>query len=156
VHERLASIGHEFIVKNINSFHPTTKSIYQSALSSNIKAWEVFQDQALQTQYTAQAQKILNSLEGGVDALVVPSAPCHPTIKEMLNDPVGLNSKLGIFSHAANVVDLCGVSINAGWVKSEGVKLPFGVTFLGGSGYDGKILDIAAFFENSVKETGDC
>jgi allophanate hydrolase len=156
VHERLASIGHEFIVKNISSFHPTTNSIFQSALSSNLKAWEVFQDQALQAQYTAQAQKLLNSMEGGIDALVVPSAPCHPTIKEMLKDPVALNSNLGLFSHAANVVDLCGVSINAGWVESEGVKLPFGVTFLGGSGYDGKILDIAAVFESSVKETGDC
>jgi Asp-tRNA(Asn)/Glu-tRNA(Gln) amidotransferase A subunit family amidase len=36
----------------------------------------------------------------------------------------------------------------------EGVKLPFGVTFLGGSGYDGKILDIAGVFEDSVK--GGC
>jgi Asp-tRNA(Asn)/Glu-tRNA(Gln) amidotransferase A subunit family amidase len=86
--------------------------------------------------------------------LVVPSAPCHPSIKEMLQDPVTLNSKLGVFSHAANVVDLCGISVNAGWDDSEGVKLPFGITFLGGSGYDGKILDIAAVFENSVKEIG--
>jgi allophanate hydrolase len=154
VHERLASIGHEFIVKNINSFHPTTKSIYQSALSSDLKAWEVFRDQSLQTQYTAQARKSFDTLEHGVDVLVVPSAPCHPSIKEMLQNPVTLNSKLGVFSHAANVVDLCGVSINAGWDDSEGMKLPFGITFLGGSGYDGKILDIAAVFENSVKEIG--
>ena len=139
VHERLASIGHKFIVENIDSFHPTTKSIYQSTLSSNLKAWEVFRDQALQTQYTAEARKVLNNLEGGIDVLVVPSTPCHPTIEEMLKDPVALNSKLGTFSHAANVLDLCGVSINAGWVESEGVKLPFGVTFLGGSGHDGKI-----------------
>jgi allophanate hydrolase len=156
VHERLASIGHEFIVKNIDSFHPTTRSIYQSALSSSLKAWEVFRDQALQTQYTAEARKVLDNLEGGIDVLVVPSTPCHPTIEEMLKDPVTLNSKLGAFSHAANVLDMCGVSINAGWVESEGVKLPFGVTFLGLSGHDGKILDIASVFENSVKETGDC
>jgi Asp-tRNA(Asn)/Glu-tRNA(Gln) amidotransferase A subunit family amidase len=63
-----------------------------------------------------------------------------------------LNSKLGTFTHAGNVVDLCGVSVNAGWVDNEEeVKLPFGVTFLGGSGYDGKMLDIAAVFEDSVK-----
>jgi allophanate hydrolase len=154
VHERLASIGHKFIVNNVDSFHPTTKSIYQSALSSSLKAWEVFQDQALQTQYTRDAREIFNTLEGGIDVLVVPSAPCHPTIKEILEDPIGLNSKLGVFTHAGNVVDLCGVSVNAGWVESEAEeKLPFGVTFLGGSGYDGKILDIAAVFEGSVKGT---
>lgn len=154
VHERLASIGHKFIVNNVDSFHPTTKCIYQSALSSSLKAWEVFQDQALQTQYTRDAREIFNTLEGGIDVLVVPSAPCHPTIKEILEDPISLNSKLGVFTHAGNVVDLCGVSVNAGWVESEAEeKLPFGVTFLGGSGYDGKILDIAAVFEGSVKGT---
>jgi len=58
---------------------------------------------------------------------------------------------LGIFTHAANVVDLCAVSVNAGYVDGP-IRLPFGVTFLGGSGYDGKILDIATVFEDAVKE----
>jgi allophanate hydrolase len=155
VHERLASMGHEFFVKNIDTLHPTTKSIFQSALSSELKAWQVFHDQAAQVQYTMQARKTFNTLEGGIDILVVPSVPFHPTIKEMLGDPLALNSKLGTFTHAGNVVDLCGVSVNAGWVEhEEGVKLPFGVTFLGGSGYDGRILDIARVFEDSVK--GGC
>jgi allophanate hydrolase len=151
VHERLASMGHEFFIKNIDTLHPTTKSIFQSALSSEIKAWQVFHDQAAQTQYTMQARKTFNTLEGGVDILVVPSVPFHPTIKEMLGNPLALNSKLGTFTHAGNVVDLCGVSVNAGWVENEeGLKLPFGVTFLGGSGYDGKVLDIAGVFEDSI------
>jgi allophanate hydrolase len=155
VHERLASMGHEFFVKNIDTLHPTTKTIFQSALSSELKAWQVFQDQAAQIQYTVQARKIFNTLESGIDVLVVPSVPCHPTIKDMLDNPLALNSKLGTFTHAGNVVDLCGVSVNAGWVDNEeGVKLPFGVTFLGGSGYDGKMLDIAAVFEDSVKAIG--
>ncbi|RDL29710.1 Uncharacterized protein BP5553_10690 [Venustampulla echinocandica] len=156
VHERLASIGHEFIVKNVDSFHPVTKSIYRSTLDSDLKAWQVFRDQALQTQYIAQARKVFNTLEGGVDVLVVPSAPCHPTIAEIRADPIGLNSKLGVFAHAGNVLDLCGVSVNAGWVEGgaaeEGKKLPFGVTFLGGSGYDGKILDLAAVLEDAIKK----
>ncbi|KAJ5812051.1 hypothetical protein N7474_008352 [Penicillium riverlandense] len=151
VHERLA-MGHDFFVKNIDTLHPTTKAIFQSALSSELKAWQVFQDQAAQIQYTVQARKIFNTLESGIDVLVVPSVPYHPTIKDMLENPLALNSKLGTFTHAGNVVDLCGVSVNAGWVDNEeGVKLPFGVTFLGGSGYDGKMLDIAAVFEDSVK-----
>jgi allophanate hydrolase len=154
VHERLASMGHEFFVKNIDTLHPTIKSIFQSALSSDIKAWQVFHDQAAQTRYTMQAHQIFNALEGGIDTLVVPSVPFHPTIKEMLDNPLSLNSKLGTFTHAGNVVDLCGVSVNAGWMeKEEGVKLPFGVTFLGGTGYDGKVLDIAAVFMDFVKES---
>jgi Asp-tRNA(Asn)/Glu-tRNA(Gln) amidotransferase A subunit family amidase len=68
----------------------------------------------------------------------------------MEEDPLGLNAKVGTFTHAGNVVDLCGVSVNAGWVVKEEGKLPFGVTFLGGSGFDGRVLDIAAVFEEAV------
>jgi len=47
---------------------------------------------------------------------------------------------------------LCGVSVNAGFVEGGGAtRLPFGVTFLGGSGFDGKVLDIAAVFEESIR-----
>jgi allophanate hydrolase len=154
VHERIASIGHEFLVANIDSLHPTTKVLFQNALSSDLKPWNVFHDQALQVQYTMQAQKTFNTLEGGVDVLVVPSAPCHPTIKEMEEEPLKLNAKVGMFTHAGNVVDLCGVSVNAGWIEGYEKKLPFGITFLGGSGYDGRILDIATVFENFAKSQG--
>ncbi|KAL7934708.1 amidase signature domain-containing protein [Trichoderma chlorosporum] len=148
VHERLASIGHEFIAENIDTFHPATKSIFQGVLSSNLKAWEAFRDQAIQMQCTADARRTFNKLENGIDVLVVPSMPWHPTIQEILDNPLALNSKLGLFTHPANVVDICGVSVNAGWVDEEGTRLPFGITFLGGSGYDGKVLDIAAIFES--------
>ena len=147
VHERIASIGHEFLLAHIDSLHPTTKSLFQSALESDLKPWQVFRDQALQAQYTMQAQKTFNTLEGGIDVIFVPSTPCHPTIKEMEEDPLGLNAKVGTFTHAGNVVDLCGVSVNAAWTERG---LPFGVTFLGGSGYDGRILDIASVLEEAV------
>ncbi|CZS96894.1 uncharacterized protein RAG0_06053 [Rhynchosporium agropyri] len=151
VHERIASIGHEFLETNLSNLHPTTRTLFESALASPLKPWNVFHDQDRQKQYTMQAQRIFDTLEGGIDVLLVPSVPFHPTIKEMEADPLGLNAKLGIFTHAGNVVDLCGVSVNAGWVeKEECFKLPFGVTFLGGSGYDGKILDIAKVFEHAV------
>ena len=151
VHERIASIGHEFLEANLSNLHPTTNALFTAALESPLKPWNVFHDQALQAQYTMQAQRTFNTLEGGIDVLLVPSTPCHPTIKEMEADPLGLNAKVGMFTHAGNVVDLCGVSVNAGWVEKEGgLKLPFGVTFLGGSGYDGKILDIAKVFEDAI------
>ncbi len=76
----------------------------------------MFKDQALQAHYTMQAQKIFNTLEGGINVLLIPSTRCHPTIKEMEVDPLGLNAKVGTFTHAGNVADLCAVSVNAGWV----------------------------------------
>lgn len=70
---------------------------------------------------------------------------------EIEEEPLPLKAKVGTFTHAGNVVDLCGVSANAGWAEKEGTKLPFGVTFLGGSGFDGRVLDIAAVVEGTVK-----
>lgn len=148
VQERIASIGHSFLMKNLSILHPTTKSLFISALESDLKPWEVYQDQALQAQYTKQAQRTFDILEGGIDILLVPTAPFHPTIKEMEDEPLELNSKLGVFTHGGNVLDLCAVSVNSEWTEKG---LPFGVTFLGGSGYDGRVLDIAAVFEEVVK-----
>ncbi|KAG0646829.1 Allophanate hydrolase [Hyphodiscus hymeniophilus] len=150
VHERIACIGHDFLLKNMERLHPTTKTLFQKALDSKLEAWQVFRDQALQAEYTRQAQRTFDTLEGGIDVLVVPSAPCHPTIKEMEEEPLKLNAKVGTFTHAGNVVDLCGVSVNAGFVEGK-TRLPFGVTFLGGSGMDGKVLGIAEVFEQSLK-----
>ena len=151
VHERIASIGHDFLLKKMDSLHPTTKSLFQAALDSKLEAWQVFRDQALQSEYTRQAQQTFNTLEGGIDVLIVPSAPCHPTIEEMELEPLTLNAKIGTFTHAGNVVDLCGVSVNAAFVEGE-TKLPFGITFLGGSGMDGKVLGIAHVFEEAARE----
>jgi Asp-tRNA(Asn)/Glu-tRNA(Gln) amidotransferase A subunit family amidase len=45
--------------------------------------------------------------------------------------------------------------VNAGWVEATGeIKLPFGVTLLGGSGMDGKVLGISEVFEEVVKKHG--
>jgi Asp-tRNA(Asn)/Glu-tRNA(Gln) amidotransferase A subunit family amidase len=136
-------------VKNIDSLQPPTKAVFEAALTSKLEPWQVFQDIAEQTQYTRDASNVFNLAEGGIDVLLVPSVPFHPTIKDMVADPLALNSKLGVFTHPGNVVDLCGISINAGFVEigSSGQRLPFGVTLLGGTGNDGKILDIAAIFE---------
>ncbi|UKZ96048.1 uncharacterized protein TrAFT101_010848 [Trichoderma asperellum] len=147
IHERLASIGYEFLSEKIDTLHPTTKLVIQKVLSSDLKGWEVYRDQAIQMKCIARGRQIFNKFEDGIDVLVVPTVPWHPTIQEIQDSPLIPNSKLGIFTHPGNVIDLCGVSVNAGWVNEGGVRLPFGITFQGGSGYDGKVLDIAAVFE---------
>lgn len=152
IHERLASIGYEFLSKKIDTLHPTTKLVMQKVLSSDLKGWEVYRDQAIQMECTAKGRQIFNKFEDGIDVLVVPAVPWHPTIQEILDSPLTPNSKLGLFTHPGNVMDLCGISVNAGWVENGGVQLPFGITFQGGSGCDGKVLDIAAVFEKHLRE----
>jgi Asp-tRNA(Asn)/Glu-tRNA(Gln) amidotransferase A subunit family amidase len=83
--------------------------------------------------------------------LLVPTTTCHPTVAEMENDPVALNAKLGVFTHFANVLDLCGIAVPSSTYKEEeGEPLPFGVTLIGASGMDGKVFDIAKVFEQTL------
>ncbi|KAK3367820.1 glutamyl-tRNA amidotransferase subunit A [Podospora didyma] len=153
LHERMTCIGLEFLQTKLEELHPVIKALFGGALASPPSAYDVFRDQALQIQLTRKAQQTFDILRGGIDVLVVPTTTQHPTIEQMVADPLRLNSKLGTFTHYANVVDMCGVNVPAGmYVDGSGTTLPFGITLLGGSGYDAKVLDIAAVAEETFKE----
>ncbi|KAK4174460.1 putative hydrolase [Triangularia setosa] len=155
LHERIHCIGHQFLQSNLPNLHPVVRELFYKALSNPPSAYDVFQEQALQIQLTREVQRVFDGLKGGVDVLVVPTTTQHPTIEEMEADPLRMNTELGTFTHCANVVDLCGVSVPAGtwiWAQEDSEReLPFGITILGGSGFDAKILDIAGVFEEEVR-----
>ncbi|KAM7205201.1 putative hydrolase [Naviculisporaceae sp. PSN 640] len=154
LHERMTCIGLEFLQTELENLHPVIKALFGRALSNPPSAYDVFRDQALQIQLTRKAQQIFDTLRRGIDVLVVPTTTQHPTMEQMEADPLALNSKLGTFTHYANVVDLCGANVPVGMYRDEetGAELPFGITVLGGSGYDAKVLDIAALAETAFKE----
>jgi Asp-tRNA(Asn)/Glu-tRNA(Gln) amidotransferase A subunit family amidase len=161
LHERIACIGEQFLRSSTSAangshdqssvLHPVTRELFSDALASSPSACDVFRDQALQTQLTRLAQQSFDTLNGGVDVLLVPATVCHPTLDEMAADPLGLNLKLGKFTHFGNVVDLCGVSVPVAEYKDEkGTTLPFGVTVIGGSGFDAKVLEVAKILEQAT------
>lgn len=158
LYERMTCIGEEFLKDNINDLHPVIRKLFLRAIVKPPSAWDVFRDQALQVELTRKAQLAFDTLRGegaessGVDVLIVPTTTRHPTIQEMENDPLALNAQLGTFTHCGNVVDLTGVSVPAGrYVDGKtGAELPFGVTVLGGSGRDAKVLDVVAVIEKAV------
>ncbi|GAB3970150.1 allophanate hydrolase [Actinoallomurus acanthiterrae] len=77
---------------------------------------------------------------GDADALLLPTAPGHPTIAQVTADPVGANSRLGRFTNATNLFGMAGVAIPSGTVAG----LPFGVMLLGRGGSDDHLAAIAA------------
>jgi allophanate hydrolase len=62
-----------------------------------------------------------------MDMLLLPTAPTTYTIAEVLADPIGLNSSLGLYTNFVNLMDLSAVAIPAGF-RPNG--LPFGVTLI--------------------------
>jgi len=74
-----------------------------------------------------------------VDALLLPTTTEHPTIAQVLADPIGVNDRLGTYTNFANLLDLAGVAVPAGQV--EGTH--FGVTVLVPAFHDRVAADVA-------------
>lgn len=156
VHERIASIGHEFISQNMDKLHPTTRALFQAVYSKPDQPWQVFADQAVQMEATKFAATLFGmghlseiTARGHLDVLVLPTVGCHPTVNEMEADPIGLNARMGTFTHFANVMDLCAISVHAGWTEDG---LPFGLSLVAGKGMDGRLLSIAVAFESKISK----
>jgi Asp-tRNA(Asn)/Glu-tRNA(Gln) amidotransferase A subunit family amidase len=153
VNERVACIGPNFIASHLESLHPTTRSLFSAILKRNTKPWEVFEDQIKQAGY---ARKINKLFAEDFDVLVLPTVPFHPTVEAMDADPIGLNAKIGEFTHFANVVDLCAISLNAGFYDGPHGKMPFGISLVCAGGLDGKMFDIAMLAEAAFKQNTAC
>ena len=78
-----------------------------------------------------------------IDALVMPTAPTTYTVKQLLADPIQLNSRLGTYTNFVNLLDLCGLALPAS-LTSKG--LPFGITLLAPGGNDARLAEIGRVF----------
>ncbi|MFJ7943353.1 allophanate hydrolase [Streptomyces sp. NPDC096354] len=74
------------------------------------------------------------------DALLLPTAPGHPTPAEVAADPLGTNARLGRFTNSTNLFDLCAVAAPAGDVAGK----PFGVMLIGPAHTDERLARITA------------
>jgi allophanate hydrolase len=80
----------------------------------------------------------------GCDALLVPTAPGHPTIAAVAADPVGVNSRMGTYTNFCNLFDMSAVAIPAGTVDEGGRGFAqFGVTLLAPAFGDAVVADLA-------------
>ena len=153
VSERLASLPDDWLDKNRDHLHPTIMEIFEKVVNRQSTAVQAYRDLQAKALYTRQAEDVFAYSSEGVDVVVVPTAPTHFTVEEVLRDPIARNSVLGEFTHFGNVLDLCAVAVPAGTyevAEREGERgggvLPFSVTFLGGSRSDAEILEIARRF----------
>lgn len=83
-----------------------------------------------------------------VDALVLPTAPTTYTVKQLLADPIQLNSRLGTYTNFVNLLDLCGLALPA---SLTGKGLPFGITLLAPGGHDARLAEIGRVFHADTK-----
>ena len=145
VSERLASLPDNFLESNRAHLHPVILELFEQVVARNSSAVQAYRDLQNKALYTRQATKQFRSAaQDGIDVLVVPTAPEHPTIEAMLADPIKLNAKMGTFTHFGNVLDLCAVATPVSTYRdSDNTVLPFSVTLLGARCTDSEVLQIA-------------
>lgn len=82
------------------------------------------------------------------DAFMLPTAPQHPTIADMLAEPLRLNSDLGRFTNFMNLLDYAGIAVPAGFTEAG---LPFGVTVAAPAHQDVPLLRLAARWQQALR-----
>lgn len=145
VAERYEAVG-EFLdsaagVDPGSGVDPTVRGIIAPA--RDLRAVDLLRDRRRVEALRAEALGELDRL--GATALLVPTAPFHPTIAEVRADPVALNSRMGTYTNFCNLFDLCAVAVPAGEVdEGERGTAPFGVTVVGRPFHDGVVAGVAA------------
>jgi allophanate hydrolase len=76
-----------------------------------------------------------------VDAVLLPTAPRHPTLAEVAAEPIAANAALGRYTNGCNLLAWCGAAVPVG---TWGDGLPFGVTLFGAAWTDRAVWAAAA------------
>jgi allophanate hydrolase len=140
VAERYAAVG-TFLETEPGDADPTVASIVLGGREPRAVA-------AFEAAYRLQeARAAARATLAGVDALLVPTAPIHPTVAEVEADPVGVNSRLGRFTNFVNLLDLCALAV-PGPARPDG--LPFGITLIAPAWHDELLLELGAHWERAL------
>ena len=125
-----------------DSIHPVTREII--APGSRSTSTETFS--AL---YRLQGlRKIAERVFVNIDAIVLPTAPTVYTTRQVLANPIELNSRLGTYTNFVNLLDLCGLSLPASMRPDD---TPFGIMLLGPAGRDALLASIGRVFHADTK-----
>ncbi|POX51710.1 allophanate hydrolase [Streptomyces sp. Ru72] len=144
VAERYTAVGSfvdKLIAEGGAGLDPTVAAIITRA--RDIPAHRLFADQARLAALRARALAEL----ADADALLLPTAPGHPTLAQVAADPLGANARLGRFTNSTNLFDLAAVAVPAGEVNG----LPFGVMLIGPAFTDERLARIARVLEPETR-----
>ncbi|MGW1559100.1 allophanate hydrolase [Streptomyces sp. NPDC002144] len=144
VAERYTAVG-RFVdkasVDGVEGLDPTVAGIITRA--RDIPAHQLYADL---DRLAALRSRALAELSDA-DALLLPTTPGHPTLTEVVADPLASNARLGRFTNSTNLFDLAAVAVPAGSVGG----LPFGVMLIGPAFTDERLARIAAMLQPETR-----
>lgn len=147
VAERYSAVK-DFYNKNppIEDLDPTVTSIIKSGANY---------DAATAYEFEYKRKKILNKIKlsfANIDVMLVPTCPLNPTVQQVLDEPIKVNSIQGTWTNFCNLADFSALAIPVGF-RSDG--LPNGVTILGKAFEDYALLELASRFLQNLYPSND-
>ncbi|PRE45480.1 allophanate hydrolase [Burkholderia multivorans] len=140
VAERYAAIR-DFAVEHEADIHPVVRDIIFKA--RDFSAADAFDGLYRLADLKRRADALLIQF----DALLVPTAPTHYRIAELLADPVRLNSNLGKYTNFVNLLDWSAIAVPAS-LREDG--LPFGITLIGDAWREKALAEFAASWHQAT------
>jgi len=124
----------DLLAKDPEAVHSTTRKVIGAA--RNFSAADAFRDQYRLAEFRRRLAPVIES----VDLICVPSIPAIVRLREIEEDPITPNSRLGTYTNFVNLLDMCGITVP---VANRGDGLPGSITLLAPSGQDACAASIA-------------
>ena len=136
VAERMLAVR-SLLASDANAIHPVTREVILGGLRPTaLDAFAAFYK-------LEELRRVADHAFRSIDALALPTAPTVYTVKQVLADPIQLNSRLGTYTNFVNLLDLCGLALPASFTPSG---VPFGITLLAPGGNDARLAEIGRLF----------
>ncbi len=128
----------QIINHNPQSMYPVVREIIEPG--GELLATDLFK-----AQYRLRELKIIcERLMSDLDCLMTPTVGCYFTIKEMLDEPIKANTKLGYYSNFVNLLDFASVVVPTRLIQGARDNfLPFSISLVGPCMSDRWLLSIA-------------
>ena len=141
VAERLAAIG-PFHTAHANEMDSAVRAIIDGA--ARFSAADAFN-----AQYRLRALAGLAARQWrGIDILLLPTTSTIFTIAAVREDPLGCNSRLGLYTNFVNLLDYAAIAVPAGF---RGNGLPAGVTLVGPAFCDDDLVALGGRLQASAR-----
>ena len=130
-------VARSLLASDPDAIHPVTREIILSGLRPTaLDAFAAFYK-------LEELRRVADHTFRQIDALALPTAPTIYTVKQVLADPIQLNSRLGSYTNFVNLLDLCGLALPAAMTDTGA---PFGITLLAPGGADARLAEIGRVF----------
>jgi allophanate hydrolase len=135
----------ESVWKTPEVLHPITRQVVGTAEGRTAV-------EAFAAQYRLdELRRSTSSIWDQVDFLVLPTTVTLPTLEQEAAEPVALNSRLGTWTNAFNLLDWAGYAVPAGRTTDG---RPFGITVAAPAGSDRLLADAARWWEQKLAVRG--